>query len=91
MGRMKNITPLLYLLLFAVLGMAGCRSGNNDVDELPVSEPTVTPIVQVAEIPTFTPYGDPGSPRTNLYGNTYIGSYFYSGPESREDQCAGKP
>ena len=55
MGRMKNITGILFLLLFAVLGMAGCRSGNNGVDELPASEPTVTPIVQVAEIPTFTP------------------------------------
>ena len=59
---MKNITPLLYLLLFAVLGMAGCRSGNNAVDELPVSEPTVTPIVQVAEIPTFTPTAIPVVP-----------------------------
>ena len=55
MGQMKNITGLLYLVLFAVLGMASCRSGNNGVDELPVSEPKVTPIVLVAEIPTFTP------------------------------------
>ena len=55
MGQMKNITGLLYLLLFTVLGMASCGRGNNGVDELPVSEPTVTPIVLAAEIPTFTP------------------------------------
>ncbi len=55
MGRMKNITGIVYLLLFAVLGMAGCGNRGNNVGEQPQAQPTVTPIMEVAVIPTFTP------------------------------------
>ena len=75
MGRMKNITGVLSLLLVAVLGMSGCRNGNSDVEELPASEPTVTPKVQVGEIPTFTPTviplaSEPTSTETPTLGPT---------------------
>ncbi len=52
---MKNIAGIVYLLLFAVLGMAGCSNRGNRVEEPPQAESTVTPILEVNLIPTFTP------------------------------------
>ena len=62
MGRLVYKRRLLYSLLLVILVLAGCR-GRNGGESVPSEpEPTVTPIVEVTAMETFTPTPPPPEP-----------------------------
>ena len=51
-----------FLLLIAVLVLGGCGNRGNGGEDQTDLEPTVTPLAEVAVIPTFTPTAVPPEP-----------------------------
>ena len=78
MGLLVNKTGVGILFLVAVLAMTGCA--NRGREELPLEEPTVTPIQAAPAIATFTPTRGTGSCGADLYG--------CSGSRANTDSCA---